>query len=79
LKKFKEHKLIIVDEIDNLSQSESPRKFINFLQGILKNDTNTTIIGIANSIDLLSKVSEGNKKENELVTQKLVFSPYTDQ
>jgi len=49
------------------------------LTGILKNDTNTTIIGIANSIDLLSKVSEGNKKEKDLVTQKLVFSPYTEE
>ena len=66
----------MIDEIDNLSQSESTWTFISFLTNVLKNDTKTTIIGIANSVDLISKVHEGGKKEKSLVQQKLVFSPY---
>ena len=66
--KYKEyHKLIIIDEVDNLSMTESARNFVSFLNSILKSDTNTTIIGIANSVDLLSKVSQHNSKEMELV------------
>lgn len=47
------HKLIIIDEVDNLSMTESAKNFVSFLQSVLKTDTNTTIIGIANSVDLL--------------------------
>lgn len=79
LLKSADHKLILIDEIDNLSQSESTRTFIQFLTNVLKHDTKTTIIGIANSVDLISKVHEGGKKEKSLVQQKLVFAPYNEQ
>ena len=66
--KFKnKHKLVIIDEVDNLSMTESARNFVAFLHSILKSDTNTTIIGIANSVDLLSKVCQYNSKEMDLV------------
>ncbi len=71
------HKLIIIDEVDNLSMTESARNFVSFLNSIMKSDTNTTIIGIANSVDLLSKVSQNNSKEMELVERKWVFAPYS--
>lgn len=48
--------MIIIDEIDNLSKTESTAKFIQFLYGLINSDANTTIIGIANSVDLLSKI-----------------------
>ncbi len=70
---------MIIDEIDNLTQFESARSFITFLQNILKSDTNTSIIGIANSVDPISKLCEAGKKERELVQRKLVFSPYNEQ
>ncbi|CAI2364932.1 unnamed protein product [Moneuplotes crassus] len=73
------HKLIIIDEVDNLSMTESARNFVAFLNSILKSDTNTTIIGIANSVDLLSKVSQHNSKEMELVEKKIVFPPYKEK
>ena len=41
--------------------------------------TNVSFIGIANSVDLISKVSEGGTKERELVARKLVFSPYNEK
>jgi Cdc6-like AAA superfamily ATPase len=64
------HKLVIIDEVDNLSMTESAKNFVAFLHSILKSDTNTTIIGIANSVDLLSKVSQYSNKEGELVEKK---------
>ena len=72
------HKLIIIDEVDNLSMTEAAKNFISFLHSVLKSDTNTTIIGIANSVDLLSKVSQYNNKEMELVEKKWIFGPYSD-
>lgn len=48
--------MIIIDEIDNLSKTESTAKFIQFLYGLINSDAITTIIGIANSVDLLSKI-----------------------
>ena len=44
---------------------------------IIHEGTNTTIIGIANSVDLIQKFTAGSKKEWKLVQQKLVFEPYT--
>lgn len=41
--------------------------FVNFLTNVLKTDTKTTIVGIANSVDLISKVHESGKKEKALV------------
>lgn len=73
------HKLIIIDEVDNLSMTESAKNFVSFLQSVLKTDTNTTIIGIANSVDLLSKVSQYSNKEGELVEQKCIFGPYSER
>lgn len=73
------HKLVIIDEVDNLSMTESAKNFVAFLHSILKSDTNTTVIGIANSVDLLSKVSQYSNKENELVEQKCIFSPYSER
>ena len=72
------HKLVIIDEIDNLSMNESSKNFILFLQSVLKSDTNTTIIGIANSVDLLSKVNFYNSKEMDLVERKWIFQPYSN-
>lgn len=43
---------------------------------ILMADTNTSIIGIANSVDLLNNAFYGNKKELTLIESKLVFEPY---
>jgi len=73
------HKLVIIDEVDNLSMTESARNFVAFLHSILKTDTNTTIIGIANSVDLLSKVSQNSSKEGELVEKKCIFGPYSER
>ena len=78
--KFKNvHKLIIIDEVDNLSMTESAKNFISFLNSILKSDTNTTIIGIANSTDLVSKVSQFANKDHELVESKCIFAPYSEE
>lgn len=46
------------------------------LQIILMADTNTSIIGIANSVELLHSVFFGSKKELSLIESKLVFEPY---
>lgn len=73
------HKLVIIDEVDNLSMTESAKNFVAFLHSILKSDTNTTIIGIANSVDLLSKVSQYSNKEGELVEKKWIFGPYSER
>lgn len=70
---------MIIDEVDNLSITESAKNFISFLHSILKTDTNTTIIGIANSVDLLAKVSHNSSKESELVEKKCIFAPYNDR
>lgn len=59
--------------------TESSKNFVSFLHSILKSDTNTTIIGIANSVDLLSKVSQYSNKENELVEEKCIFGPYSER
>lgn len=73
------HKVVIIDEVDNLSMTESAKNFVSFLHSILKSETNTTIIGIANSVDLLSKVCNTYNKENDLVEKKWVFEPYSDR
>ena len=73
------HKLVIVDEVDNLSMTESAKNFVLFLHSILKSDTNTTVIGIANSVDLLSKVSQYTTKEDDLVEEKCIFAPYSER
>jgi len=73
------HKLVIIDEVDNLSMTENAKNFVLFLQSILKSDTNTTMIGIANSVDLLSKVSQNGSKENEIVESKCIFGPYSER
>jgi Cdc6-like AAA superfamily ATPase len=73
------HKLVIIDEVDNLSMTESAKNFVSFLHSVLKTDTNTTIIGIANSVDLLSKVSQYSNKEGELVEKKCIFGPYPEK
>jgi Cdc6-like AAA superfamily ATPase len=44
------HKIIVIDEIDSFSSQE--RAFNLLLTSILKANTNTSIIGIANSVDL---------------------------
>lgn len=64
------HKLLIIDEVDNLSASEATKSFVSFLQSILKSDTNTTIIGIANSVDTISKVTTYYGRDNDLVDAK---------
>ena len=39
-------------------------------------DVNTSIIGIANSVELLNSAFFGNKKELQMIESKLVFEPY---
>ena len=43
---------------------------------LLKQNRNITVIGIANSVELLKKFCGGSKKEAELVEEKLIFEPY---
>jgi Cdc6-like AAA superfamily ATPase len=70
------HKIIVIDEIDNFSQRDRARQFLDLLHIILKAESNTTIIGIANSVELLNRVFIGSKKELTLVEKKLIFEPY---
>ena len=44
------HKILVIDEIDCFANQE--KAFLTFIKGILKDRTNTSIIGIANSVDL---------------------------
>jgi len=44
------HKIIVIDEIDHFSRQE--RQFMTLMKNVLKTDSNTSIIGIANSVDL---------------------------
>lgn len=44
------HKILVIDEIDCFQNQE--KAFLTFIKGILKDRTNTSIIGIANSVDL---------------------------
>jgi Cdc6-like AAA superfamily ATPase len=44
------HKILIIDEIDHFSRQE--KQFMTLMKNVLKTDTNTSIIGIANSVDL---------------------------
>lgn len=44
------HKILVIDEIDAFSSFE--KSFLTFLKAMLKCNTNTTIFGIANSVDL---------------------------
>ena len=43
---------------------------------LLKQNRNITVIGTANSVELLKKFCGGSKKEAELVEEKLIFEPY---
>ena len=44
------HKVIVIDEIDTFQCQE--KMFLTLIKAIQKQPTNTTIIGIANSVDL---------------------------
>ncbi len=61
-------KLLIIDEIDNLSKSESAKRFINVMNTILSG-TNTTIIGIANRVKPIESLKQESKKEQQLVKE----------
>jgi cell division control protein 6 len=47
---FNTHKIIVIDEIDTFQSQD--KAFIELIKSILKTATNTTIVGIANSVDL---------------------------
>ena len=70
------HILIFIDEIDNIIRSSSQKKFVEFIQAILKTKTNTSIIGIANSIDLIQNLQNKSKRERDFISSKLVYTPY---
>lgn len=61
----------MIDEIDAFSSFE--KSFLTFLKTMLKCNTNTTIFGIANSVDLPFK-----KKNSALSLRdiQLLFQPY---
>jgi len=44
------HKIIVIDEIDCFESHE--KAFLTLTKTILKSSTNTSVIGIANSVDL---------------------------
>ena len=61
------HRIIFIDEIDNLIRSTSHKRFVEFLYTIIKYSTNTSIIGIANSVDLIQNLQNRSKKERDLI------------
>ena len=44
------HKILVIDEIDTFQSNE--KSFLTLVKAILKTHTNTSIVGIANSVDL---------------------------
>lgn len=64
------HKILVIDEIDSFSSNE--KAFLTFIKAIIKNNANTSIIGIANSVDLPFK------KHSALSLRdiQLLFKPY---
>lgn len=65
------HKILVIDEIDSFQSNE--KAFLSFTKALIKNNVNTTIIGIANSVDLPFK-----KKHSALSMRdvQLLFTPY---
>ncbi len=65
------HKILVIDEIDHFASKE--QAFLALIRLILKSETNTSIIGIANSVDLPFK-----KKHSALAMRdkQLLFEPY---
>ena len=65
------HKVVVIDEIDTFQSQE--KMFMALTKSILKSATNTTIIGIANSVDLPFK-----KKHSAIAMRdaQFLFSPY---
>lgn len=69
------HKILVIDEIDSFETHE--KAFLILMKNLLKSCRNTSIIGIANSVDLPFK-----KKSSALAMRdtQLLFEPYsTDQ
>jgi len=65
------HTVVIIDEIDTFASQE--KAFMFFVQMMLKVDTNTSLVGIANSVDLPFK----KHSALALREKQLLFQPYT--
>ena len=75
----KEHKIIVIDEVDFFNNNE--RAFTHYVTKILKSlpkeaSTNTSIVGIANSVDLPFR-----KKHSAIAMRdcQLLFQPYSQE
>ena len=68
------HKVLVIDEVDCFEAHE--KSFLCLMKAILKQHTNTSIIGIANSVDLPFK-----KKYSAIAMRdaQLLFTPYSNQ
>mmetsp|Transcript_29725 Transcript_29725/g.22057 ORF Transcript_29725/g.22057 Transcript_29725/m.22057 type:complete len:153 (+) Transcript_29725:644-1102(+) len=66
------HKVIVIDEVDTFQAQE--KMFLTLMKALLKQPTNTSIVGIANSVDLPFK-----KKTSAIALRdaQLLFEPYT--
>lgn len=65
--------ILVIDEIDNFSKSESQNQKFKHLLSLLSKITNLKTIGIANSVELF----RGEIKKQEVAATKIVFDPYT--
>ena len=48
--KMSAHKVLVIDEVDTFESHE--KQFMSIVKAVLKQQTNTSVIGIANSVDL---------------------------
>lgn len=64
------HKILVIDEIDSFSSNE--KSFLTFVKAIIKNNANTSLLGIANSVDLPFK----KHSALSLRDVQLLFKPY---
>lgn len=68
------HKILVIDEVDTFESNQGT--FNILVKTILKQGTNTSIVGIANSVDLPFK-----KKYSAIALRdaQILFEPYTDE
>ena len=74
----KVHKIIVIDEVDQFNSNEKAFTMLvrNILKGNKSQHTNTSIVGIANSVDLPFR-----KKHSAIAMRdcQLLFSPYNTE
>jgi Cdc6-like AAA superfamily ATPase len=68
------HKILVIDEIDHFQRQE--KSFMTIMKRVLTTDHNTTIVGIANSVDLPFR-----KTANALSLRdkQVLFKPYSTE